>query len=138
MATFDIDYFKRVNDEWGHEIGDRVLRRIGQLLTSESRDIDVVARFGGEEFVVLLPACDESDAKQLADRVRVALAEQDVSELPCVRMSAGIASSVMSDSIDTLLQRADSALYRAKRGGRDQAVVFDVDERASARRLTHT
>ena len=138
VATFDIDYFKRVNDEWGHEIGDRVLRRIGQLLTSESRDIDVVARFGGEEFVVLLPACDESDAKQLADRVRVALAEQDVSELPCVRMSAGIASSVMSDSIDTLLQRADSALYRAKRGGRDQAVVFDVDERASARRLTHT
>src|ERR1019366_317157 len=66
VLVFDIDYFKRINDEWGHEIGDRVLARIGDLLREYSRDIDVTARFGGEEFVVLLPRCTSADAETFA------------------------------------------------------------------------
>ena len=74
VVVFDIDYFKRINDEWGHEVGDRVLARIGELLREQSRDIDVTARFGGEEFVVLLPRCTSADAAAFAERVRGALA----------------------------------------------------------------
>lgn len=127
VLAFDIDYFKHINDEWGHEIGDRVLVRIGRLLRTESRDIDVVARFGGEEFIIMLPACGDAEAKALAERVRLAVATRDSSELPAVRMSAGIVASVAPASVETLLQHADSALYHAKRAGRDRAAVFGGD-----------
>jgi diguanylate cyclase (GGDEF)-like protein len=137
VVAFDIDYFKRINDEWGHEIGDRVLVRIGELLRSQSRDIDVVARFGGEEFMVLLPVCRESDAQALAERVRASLAAQDSSELPTVRMSAGIVARVAPESIEAMLQGADSALYNAKRSGRDRTMVFDGDKRIGSETLTH-
>jgi diguanylate cyclase (GGDEF)-like protein len=123
VVVFDIDYFKRVNDEWGHEIGDRVLARIGDLLREHSRDIDVTARFGGEEFVVLLPRCTSSDAASFAERVREALAADDFEGLPTVRMSAGILAAVAPESIERLLLGADSALYSAKRAGRDRTVV---------------
>jgi diguanylate cyclase (GGDEF)-like protein len=133
VATFDLDYFKRVNDEWGHDVGDRVLARIGELLRRESRDIDLAARFGGEEFVVLLPGCDSVDAEAFTERLRAALAIRDPSGLPPVRVSAGIGAAVAPANIDTLLQGADTALYSAKRGGRDRTVVFEQREPASSR-----
>ncbi len=124
-VTFDIDYFKRVNDEWGHEVGDRVLARTGELLADQSRDIDVVARFGGEEFVVLLPGCDGAAAEAFADRAREALARDRVTALPNVRLSAGILAASVPVSIEALLQGADAAMYRAKRSGRDRTVLFE-------------
>jgi diguanylate cyclase (GGDEF)-like protein len=124
VVTLDVDYFKRINDEWGHEIGDRVLARTGELLAARTRDIDVAARFGGEEFVVLLPGCDSAEAEAFTERVRVALAEDDSSGLPTVRMSAGINAELAPASIETMLRRADSALYNAKRAGRDRTVIF--------------
>jgi diguanylate cyclase (GGDEF)-like protein len=123
VVAFDIDYFKRINDEWGHEIGDRVLVRIGELLTAQSRDIDVTARFGGEEFVVLLPGRDSSEAEVFAERIRGALAADGSAELPSVRVSAGILAAVAPDNVEAMLQGADSALYEAKRTGRDRTVV---------------
>ena len=123
VVVFDIDYFKRINDEWGHEVGDRVLTRIGSLLTRHSRDIDVVARFGGEEFVVLLPRCESADASAFAERVRAALASDAFEGLPTVRMSAGIAAATAPEGVELMLQGADSALYSAKRAGRDRTVI---------------
>ncbi len=137
LLAFDIDYFKHINDEWGHEIGDRVLVRIGRLLRNESRDIDVVARFGGEEFIIMLPACADVEAQALAERVRLAVATRDSSELPPVRMSAGIVASVAPESVESMLQRADSALYHAKRAGRDRAVLFAAGELEGGDRLGH-
>ncbi len=130
VVTFDIDHFKRINDEWGHEIGDRVLARIGGLLAGRCRDIDVAARFGGEEFVVLLPGCSSSDAEDFAERVRSAFAATDSTGLPTVRASAGVLAVVAPNSIEQLLQGADSALYRAKRAGRDRTEICEhVDSR---------
>jgi diguanylate cyclase (GGDEF)-like protein len=132
IATFDIDYFKRVNDEWGHDIGDRVLAHIGSLLADQSRDIDVVARFGGEEFVVLLPDCDSAEAEIFAERVRAALAGEITTDLPAVRLSAGVLAAVAPNDIETILQGADSALYNAKRAGRDRTMIFERGGRTRA------
>jgi len=132
IAEFDIDYFKRVNDEWGHEIGDRVLVRLAELLAQASRDIDVVARFGGEEFMVLLPGSDAASAEAFAERVRAALATH-AEGLPAVRVSAGVLATGDPVSIDSMLQGADSALYRAKRSGRDRTVT--VQQQAQPRRM---
>ena len=131
-VTFDIDFFKRINDEWGHEIGDRVLVRIGELLTTSTRDIDVAARFGGEEFVVLLPGCTSSDAEAFAERMRHALSSGDSTGLPTVRVSAGILAEVAPNDIETMLRGADSALYDAKRAGRDRIVIADRQDDARA------
>ena len=132
IATFDVDYFKRINDEWGHEIGDRVLARTGRLLARHSRGIDVVARFGGEEFVALLPGSTSADAQAFADRVRVALTVKDLTGLPTIRVSAGIHAATAPQSIETMLQGADSALYSAKRAGRDRTVVFERSDFAAS------
>ncbi len=132
VIVFDIDYFKRINDEWGHEIGDRVLKRIGSLLGRESRDIDVTARFGGEEFVVLLPGCQSADAERFAERVRGALEAEPSGGLPAVRMSAGVVAAVAPSSVEVMVHGADSALYSAKRAGRDRTVVSEYSGRVSA------
>ncbi len=130
MASFDLDYFKRINDEWGHDVGDRVLIHTAATLRTESRDIDVVARFGGEEFVALLPGADSGDALAFAERVRKSLALTGNERLPTVRVSAGILAHRAPRSVDELLHGADSALYAAKRAGRDRAVVFDPSAHA--------
>jgi diguanylate cyclase (GGDEF)-like protein len=129
VAVIDIDYFKRINDEWGHETGDRVLAHIGQLLSNESRDIDVVARLGGEEFTVLLAGSGSAAAYAFAERVRAALATCD-SELPTVRVSIGVVASDGPTPVDQILQQADSALYAAKRAGRDRTMVAAIDQTA--------
>ena len=84
LAVFDIDHFKQFNDTWGHEIGDRVIGQLGEILTDESRDVDVVARLGGEEFVVLLPGVDSSGVDAFTGRVRLALAASRNRGLPMV------------------------------------------------------
>ncbi len=132
VVIFDIDYFKRINDEWGHEVGDRVLMRIGQMLARESRDIDVTARFGGEEFVVLLPGCSSADAERFADRVRSVLDAEEPGGLPTVRMSAGVLAAIAPPSVEVMLHGADSALYSAKRAGRDRTVVSEYSGRTPA------
>jgi diguanylate cyclase (GGDEF)-like protein len=127
VATFDIDYFKRINDEWGHDTGDRVLAHLGQLLASECREIDIAVRLGGDEFTVLLPGSHSPDADAFTQRVRLALATS-VSELPRFRISAGVAASDAPAEIEQLLLQADSALYEAKRSGRDRTTVASTDQ----------
>jgi diguanylate cyclase (GGDEF)-like protein len=85
LAAFDLDHFKCVNDRWGHETGDRVLVRLVSLLMHEAREIDIVARVGGEEFVVLLPATDLAGAGGFADRIRTGLATEPTPNMPTPR-----------------------------------------------------
>jgi diguanylate cyclase (GGDEF)-like protein len=126
VVTFDVDYFKRVNDEWGHDVGDRVLARIGTVIAAHTRVTDVAARMGGEEFTVLLAGSDVVEARELSARIRAALAVPDASDTPPVRMSAGVAACDAPVDIETCLQQADSALYEAKRSGRDRVVTYEA------------
>lgn len=121
VMMIDLDHFKRVNDTRGHETGDRVLVHVSRTLANHLRAEDVFARWGGEEFVVLMPNCAPNQAREAAQRLRAALALHP-SE-PKVTISVGTASSDGEDSTLTELQRrADAALYQAKRQGRDRAV----------------
>lgn len=121
-VTFDIDYFKRVNDEWGHDAGDRVLERLGAILRAETRGIDVVARLGGEEFAALLPDSGLAQGTTYAERVRAAFAAAELG-VGQVTVSAGVSAEVAPAGVEQLLGAADSALYAAKRAGRDRTVV---------------
>jgi diguanylate cyclase (GGDEF)-like protein len=138
VATLDIDYFKRINDEWGHETGDRVLAHLGQLLTSECREIDIAARLGGEEFAVLLPGSSTADACAFTQRVRLALATNDASGLPITRISAGVVASDPEAPVEQLLQQADSALYEAKRAGRDRTTIGSLSQDSRCEALPST
>lgn len=125
LATFDIDGFKPINDQWGHAVGDRVLVHLARVLDGESRAVDVAARLGGDEFAVLLPGSDETGAEAFAERVRRALAVADRPNLPDVRVSAGITATAKPLDVQTMLERVDHALYAAKRAGRDRTMTYD-------------
>ena len=122
LVMLDVDHFKSYNDTYGHPAGDDVLRAVVEVLSGVVRAHDVVARYGGEEFVVLLPATDSDAARVAADRLRAALALYPWPRRP-VTASLGIATSEPgSTDLLTLVDRADRALYLAKRSGRDRSV----------------
>ncbi len=123
LVILDIDHFKLVNDKWGHDVGDRVLQHVSGLLREQARDVDILARFGGEEFVALLPDADVAGAEAFADRVRDALMRRD-GGLPAVRLSAGVRGGDSALELSALVAEADLALYDAKRTGRDRTRVF--------------
>jgi diguanylate cyclase (GGDEF)-like protein len=123
VVSFDLDFFKRVNDEFGHDAGDRVLQRFADCLRAERRGTDVVARMGGEEFLALLPDADLDEALAFAERVRAALRSDPGPEAIRITVSAGLAAATAPDSIEPLLKAADMALYAAKSQGRDMAVA---------------
>lgn len=117
IAIFDIDHFKRINDTYGHQAGDEVLKRVAVDTIRELRSGDTVGRFGGEEFVIVLPEATAQAAANVAERVRLAI--EVGSGSPSVTISVGVAELTCCDVSDTLLQRADEALYVAKREGRN-------------------
>jgi diguanylate cyclase (GGDEF)-like protein len=116
---FDIDHFKKINDEHGHPVGDEVLRRVAAALQEECRAFDTAARFGGEEFAVILPACSSKEAPRVAERLRRGMARigMDFS----VTASAGIATfPTHAVDAEALVRAADAALYESKEAGRDR------------------
>ena len=120
----DLDHFKSINDTYGHEAGDRVLAAFGDLLRHRTRATDVVARFGGEEFVGLMPDTDLQNAVAIAERIRQALAGCHIEPLHhSVTVSFGVAEMAAGEQGITLLRRADSALYRAKHSGRNRVAA---------------
>jgi diguanylate cyclase (GGDEF)-like protein len=127
LLIIDIDHFKRVNDAHGHLVGDQVLVGVAATLRSQLRDYDVVGRFGGEEFVVLLPRADVSEARRVAERLRSRVGRMAVpvdDALITVTISAGVAiMSIHGDDLIELLAAADLALYRAKELGRDRICI---------------
>jgi diguanylate cyclase (GGDEF)-like protein len=122
VVLADLDGFKAVNDVHGHAVGDEVLRVFADVLRETLRESDVAGRWGGEEFLLLLPGADEAGAAQLADRVRIALAARDIASAPGLRVTAsfGVAEYTGQANTEELVDAADSALYRAKRAGRDR------------------
>jgi diguanylate cyclase (GGDEF)-like protein len=125
LLLLDVDHFKRFNDQQGHVAGDYALQGVAACLRDAVRPTDLLARFGGEEFAVLLPCAGAGDARQIGDRLREAVSELRLSHpergtLPGVTISVGIASLQREQSRDGFLEHADRALYRAKQGGRDR------------------
>ena len=131
VASFDLDHFKRINDHYGHELGDRVLHWVGHVLDGYARDVDIAARVGGEEFVVVLPGTDLHGAEAFAERVRQAVGERGpevprgrygIGEELRITLSAGVTAATGAVDAQVLLATADRALYTAKRTGRDRTV----------------
>jgi two-component system cell cycle response regulator len=128
VILFDIDHFKRVNDTFGHQAGDDVLRGFSERLSQELRALDLAGRFGGEEFLVLAMGAQAHEAMEAAERVRAAMARspfvvRETGQAVSVTISAGVAEAEPGDTAETLLRRADRALYEAKASGRNQVVV---------------
>ena len=124
LITVDVDHFKRVNDTYGHEAGDEVLRRLARTLESRLRGSDVVARLGGEEFVALLPDTDLNGAQSIAQALVTATAEQQDPVVGTITVSAGVATMRGADDTGAaMLRRGDAALYEAKGQGRNRVCV---------------
>lgn len=119
VIAFDIDHFKRINDTHGHDFGDEVLVHFAQLLRQQARIVDVVARIGGEEFVLLLPSCGLGDARAVADRFRERFSASTIGDGVRVTVSAGVAAAQGPLELRPLLLAADRALYASKAAGRN-------------------
>jgi diguanylate cyclase (GGDEF)-like protein len=122
LILFDIDYFKRVNDTHGHAIGDEVLRQVARRCESLLRHEDVFARWGGEEFLVLVRGARADGGLHVAESLRAAISATPIDPVGMVTASFGVASFRASDSLASWLQRSDTALYEAKDAGRDRVV----------------
>lgn len=129
LILIDIDHFKKFNDDWGHQVGDLVLREVAQIIKSCSRTNDLVARYGGEEMVVILPNTNKSASIEIAERIRSSIASHSVineEHTLAVTISLGVAmlTPEVKDK-DELIRNADAALYRAKDRGRNQVQVWE-------------
>lgn len=133
LAFCDIDHFKQVNDTHGHDVGDRVLTFVGKLLSEHVGRRGIVARHGGEEFVLLFEGIDTEDAWEIVDIARHDLSRRNIIDrnggqpIGTITFSAGVAGLTADGNISNMLRRADLALYRAKRAGRDKVLLADTD-----------
>jgi|GraSoiStandDraft_4_1057263.scaffolds.fasta_scaffold135616_2 diguanylate cyclase (GGDEF)-like protein len=123
VVSFDLDHFKSVNDQLGHDAGDQVLATLAAVLRAETRGTDVAARMGGEEFAVVLAPSEVDDALEYAERVRAAFAVAGMGVQAWPTISAGVAAALAPAEIEQLLRAADGALYEAKAKGRDRVVA---------------
>lgn len=119
-VMFDLDEFKNINDTFGHPTGDNVLRQIGELIRSAIRELDLPARWGGEEFLILMPSTNERGAAQMAEKLRVMVSNMRFAAVGRVTLSAGSADYRRGEGEEAFLRRLDRALYAAKGGGRDR------------------
>ncbi|CAN5267973.1 diguanylate cyclase [soil metagenome] len=128
VVMMDLDHFKAVNDTHGHPTGDVILHETAGMIRDTAREIDMPGRYGGEEFIAILPETDEQAAVNFAERVRSAIEEheyRDGETLVRMTVSCGVAASASGGNVDTpqgLLKRADDALYAAKEGGRNRVI----------------
>jgi len=125
IVMLDIDHFKNVNDDHGHDAGDEILRWLAGRLTDQARGIDTIGRAGGEEFVILLPRADQDAAFTFAERVRDAVENGDPGVVDDLRVTVSLGVSASRPPVDTqrLFEAADQAMYRAKRNGRNRTIT---------------
>ena len=142
VLEVDVDYFKQINDRYGHDAGDRALAHVAMLCRRDRRETDIVSRIGGDEFILLLPETDLAQARTVAERLRDTISKSKLprsegsEQLITLKVSIGIAEAKLSMSgIEALLKWADHALYRAKAAGRNRVATAGppaVDTRAAA------
>ena len=125
LAIADLDHFKQLNDKHGHEAGDRALRVFAQATQRALRDGDLLARWGGEEFVIMMPGIDREQAVAALERVRESLADAHLGGHPPFTASFGVTDSTMRPALDQLIQLADAGLYLSKQAGRDRITIGD-------------
>lgn len=125
VIILDVDFFKNINDDHGHAFGDEVLQNLGKILLESHREHDIVARFGGEEFVLVLPDVDEENAIKVAEVIRVDIEKTEIKGIH-ITVSIGVSlNKEDKNEFDILFKEADSALYIAKNGGRNKTVLFN-------------
>lgn len=125
VLMFDVDFFKAVNDKYGHLVGDSVLIEMTEIVRKNIRKTDVFARYGGEEFALLMPGTDIEGAKEKADNIREAISSFDFHKCGQVTCSFGVADCAEGDTVDSFVQKADIALYKAKDMGRNNVQIFE-------------
>lgn len=130
LIILDIDHFKKVNDQFGHQAGDLVLQEVARCLSRACRPYDYIGRYGGEEFIICLPEANGAESIQVAERIRQAIAGQkilipELMQYVSVTASFGIAelSYAQEENLDALINRADSSLYQAKQEGRNRVII---------------
>ena len=123
MILFDIDHFKKINDTYGHLVGDTVLRELAEVVRSSIRESEYFVRWGGEEFIVLLPGTSLEGAKMVAEKLRRAIEAHRFPTVGQVTSSFGVTALHTDDTIKTFLERCDEALYEAKEAGRNRVKV---------------
>jgi diguanylate cyclase (GGDEF)-like protein len=133
LVLFDVDHFKAINDEHGHTAGDEVLRQLGRLLNETLRSTDIVGRYGGEEFAIILPDTAAANARIMAEHLRQNVAALQIPHEPApLRITVSIGIAAITDDMPdakTWVMLADQALYQAKAEGRDRIAVFsDTDD----------
>ena len=124
LIMFDIDHFKKVNDRFGHSVGDKVLQHLCRLIRGLIRQGDLLIRWGGEEFLLLLPATQIEAAGPFAERIRLEVEQEKFPTVGTITISLGVAQLQNGENIDTLIKRVDSSLYRAKQEGRNRVILY--------------
>jgi diguanylate cyclase (GGDEF)-like protein len=124
LIYFDIDHFKQVNDTYGHKSGDEVLIEITKIIQKELRKTDILARWGGEEFLIVIPETSLQNGVVLANKLREIIEEHNFKDVSKVTCSFGVTQFTLHDDIDKFVQRADEALYAAKDGGRNRVIAI--------------
>ncbi|WP_075186349.1 GGDEF domain-containing protein [Teredinibacter haidensis] len=131
IAVCDIDFFKKINDNYGHQAGDKVLKLLARVISTRLRKVDFVARYGGEEFVLLLPETTPNTAKKVLDKIRAVVSKASFrfkDEPVGITISFGITGFASDDSVESAFERADKGLYEAKAGGRNCCVLVSTEE----------
>lgn len=128
LLMLDIDHFKQVNDRYGHQVGDKVLMTLTLLVRNRIRKLDKFGRYGGEEFVLLLPATPLKSAVELAEDLRVLIEQNDFSPVPKLTVSFGVVSYRKGEVLDHLVKRVDEVLYLAKKNGRNRVECDSSDD----------
>ena len=123
IAVVDIDHFKDFNDTYGHLVGDKVLQKLAETISSRIRNTDIFARWGGEEFVILFSETSVEDTRKVCEKLREAIAQIECKEGKQITASFGITQVLADDTIKSAFKRADDALYEAKKAGRNRVVV---------------
>jgi two-component system cell cycle response regulator len=132
LLMYDLDHFKRVNDSFGHDTGDDVLRTVTAVVTANIRTVDVAARWGGEEFLVLMPQSDLAAARGAAEKLRQAIEQHRFDKVGTLTVSFGVTQFAPREDLNVLLKRVDDALYRAKENGRNRVETLTAEAAAMA------
>ena len=131
VMMVDLDHFKAINDRFGHRTGDMLLRRVAGLLSNSLRTSDIVGRYGGEEFIIMLPQINRGATVAVAENILKTLRKTPIESIP-LTLSIGVAEGVLGknaqEDLERLIQKADKALYQAKTSGRDRVEEYLPDD----------